>query len=159
MITIKEIKELKWDEYSGMTFLEHEEIGRTIYSSIMEFPHEFTQGKYDSYDASVTAGTITANAEIKFRFILREKWDSKGYWLEKTKYDALMDAYRATGSLPMFYTFLLNGVGYRWDLRKLKPNWVWKLATDVSAEGRYNERKVWKLVCHPMPKDGKELKW
>ena len=159
-MTVEYVKnQMTWEEYSGMSFSQHEEICRTIYTSITPFPHEFTGGQYDSYDASVTAGTITANAELKFRYILREKWDDKGYWLEKTKYDALMEAYRKTGSIPLFYTFLRKGVGYYWDLRKLKPVWKKELATATTADGQYGKNKVWKEVCHPFPKEGKEIRW
>lgn len=150
---------MTWGEYSGMTFQEHEGICRTIYSSITKFPHEFTEGQYDSYDGSVTAGTITANVELKFRYILREKYDDKGYWLEKTKYDALMQAYRETGSIPLFYTFVRNGVGYYWDLRKLKPEWKLEWATATTADGQYGKKKVQKEVCHPFPNEGKEIRW
>lgn len=158
-MTIDEIKRLTWDDVSGMTFMEREAIGRTIFASITTLPHEFTPWKYDRYDVSITAGTVTANAEIKYRYILRTKWDANGYWLEKTKYDALMEAYHKTGSIPIFYTFLRDGVGYRWDLRKLNPEWKWEWATETTAEGQYGEKKVRKLVCHPLPKEGKEVRW
>lgn len=151
--------EMTWDEYSGMTFSEHEQIGRIIYSSITPEPHEFMEWQYARYDASATAGTVTSNAEIKYRHILREKWDKLGYWLEKTKYDALMNAYMETGSIPLFYTFLREGVGYYWDLRKLNPIWKWEKATATTADGQYGKIKVWKEVCHPMPNEGYELKW
>ena len=158
-MTVEWIRSLTWDDVSGMSFDEREQIGRTIFTSITPFPHDFTRGKFDSYDVSVTAGTVTANAEIKFRYIKREKWDAMGYWLEKTKYDALMKAYEETGSIPLFYTFVRDGVGYRWDLRKLNPVWEMEYATETTADGQYGKNKVRKEVCHPFPKDAREIKW
>lgn len=158
-LTIDEIRELKWDRIRNASFRVREIIGRKIYDSISRIPHEYTNGQFDSFDASATAKTSTFNIEIKYRFILREKYDDKGYYLEKIKYDALMDAYKETGSIPLFFTFVRGGVGYYWDLRKLNPVWKWELATSTSASGTYGEKKELKEVCHPFPSEGVEISW
>lgn len=158
--TVDEIRNLEWEDISGATFEEREEMGRTIFASIADnSDYEFTKGKFDSWDVSGTADTSTYNAEIKYRFILRDKYDKEGYWLEKIKYDALMDAYKKTKSIPYFITFVRNGVGYCWNLLDLKPVWTKEWATTSSAGGTYKKGEEEKLVYHPLPSEGKELKW
>ena len=158
--TVEDIRKIKWKDIKDVGFQEREKLGRTIFASIaINSDYEFTKGKYDSWDVSGTADTYTYNAEIKYRYILRDKYDKVGYWLEKEKYDALMDAYKETKSIPYFITFVRNGVGYCWNLLKLEPVWKKERATASSANGTYKKGEKEKLVYHPLPREGKELKW
>ena len=158
--TVEDIRKMEWEDIQDVGFQEREKLGRTIFASIaVHSDYEFTKGKYDSWDVSGTADTYTYNAEIKYRYILRDKYDKEGYWLEKEKYDALMDAYKETKSIPYFITFVRNGVGYYWNLLKLDPVWKKEWATASSANGTYKKGEKEKLVYHPLPREGKELKW
>lgn len=158
-MTVEEIRAFTWDDISGMTFEQREEIGRTIYDSLTTLAHQFTRISA-SWDVSATGETNTFNIEIKYRYISREKYDEKGYWLEKTKYDALMDAYNKTGSLPIFITFLKDGIGYCWNLLDLQDlKWGKVLATSSTADGTYAKDKRYKEVCFPFPNQGREIKW
>ena len=121
----------------------------------------FTFYEQDSkIDSSFTADTknrknLTANVEIKDRDIEYTKYPD--YWLEKIKYDALIAAYKETGSLPIYLNFFRNNIGFYWNLLRIKPNWVWRQATETTADGTYGQKKVWKLVTFVYPKEGKRF--
>ena len=158
-LTVDDIRELKWEQVSGLTYKEREIIGRAIFASICNKHYRFTKGEFDSWDVSTTGKTNTFNIEIKYRYILREKYDEDGYWLEEWKYNELMEAYRETGSIPYFITFLRDGVGYVWNLLDLDPVFEKRLATKSTANGTYGKEKKFKSVCYPMPSEGKEIRW
>lgn len=161
-LTIDDIRELKWDDISGLTYTEREVLGRTIYDAICKKKHSFTGGQFDSWDASSTGNTYTFNIEIKFRFIdMRKKarYDREGYWLEKKKYDPMIDAYNETGSIPYLITFLPGGYGYIWNLLDLDPVWEQQEATSTTADGSYGKTKKLKTVYHPLPCEGKAIRW
>ena len=89
----------------------------------------FTQGKYDKIDSFATAYTPTgpktyAN-EVKNRDIYVEDYWDLGFILEKTKYDALMEAYTNSG-------YCANYVNYFKDARI-----VWDVSTIEDVESRW----------------------
>lgn len=140
-------------------FGNYELSGRMKYEANTTLPHQFTEQQYDPWDVSSTGHGHTFNIEIKDRDIEYTKYESEGYWLEKTKYDALMEAYRTTGSIPIYLNFFRGGIGFYWDLREIKPTWVSRLATKSTADGSYGEEKVWKTVTFVFPKDGNKIRY
>ena len=110
------------------------------------YPHEFTKGKYDSYDVSMTAGTVSYNVEIKDKNEPIEKWEKDGFILEVDKYLNLMREYWKTGSLPIYLNFFNNGDGFSCNLTEINPVWEWKPCTKTTAAGTYGEEKIMKYV-------------
>lgn len=123
-------------------------------------PHEHTSGKYDSWDMSLTARTNsedTYNIEMKNRDIPYDKYADEGFMVEKIKYDALMEAYRETGSKPIFMVFFRDG-GYYCNLLDIPdPEWIFMWCTKSTADGTYGNKKVRKEVMLVYPKDGKRF--
>lgn len=146
-------------EERELDFQEHEDKGRAKYARNATIAYEFMQPKFANWDVSSTGYGKTFNIEIKDRDIDIDKYANEGYWLEKTKYDALMQAYRETGSLPIYLNFFKNNIGFYWNLLKIQPKWVWRLATETTADGTYGQNKVWKLVTFVFPKEGKRFKY
>lgn len=161
-LTIDEIRDIPWTTISAMTAWQREILGRNIYDAVCTIPHDFTTGIFDKWDASATGKTHSYNLEIKFRWLTPDKksrYDNEGYWLERTKYKALMEEYKKTGSIPCYITYIKGGTGYLWNLLDLKPKWEWREATTKSSGGEYGKEKKPKLVCYPLPKEGREFSW
>lgn len=145
-----------------MDYQEYEEKGRAKFERNCSLPHKFTKGEYDSYDVSTTGHANTFNIEIKDREIKFEKYADDGFWLEKTKFDALMKAFRKTGSLPIYLNYFQEGIGIFWDLSKIEPERIkWKkiLATEKTANGTYGKTKVKKTVVFLFPKEGRKFRY
>ena len=145
-----------------MNFSEHEQKGRDKYERNCTIPHEYTKGKYAPWDVSATSDTSTFNIEIKDRDISYLKYASVGFWFEKTKYDPLMEAYRLTGSKPIFLVYLQDGIGIWWDLSELdssKIKWEKRWATKTTANGTYGQEKEEKTVMFLFPKYGHKFNY
>ena len=148
-----------------LSFEQHEDKGRDKMRRVYNVSgiRLFTfYGQDSKIDTSFTADTkyrknLTANVEIKDRDIEYTKYPN--YWLEKIKYDALVGAYKETGSLPIYLNFFKNNIGFYWNLLKIQPKWVWRLATETTADGTYGQNKVWKLVTFVYPEEGKRFKY
>lgn len=140
-------------------FGDYEMSGRKKYEANTTTPHRFTENEFDYWDVSSTSNTKTFNIEIKDRDIEYTKYESDGYWLEKTKYTALMEAYTLTGSIPIYLNFFKNNIAFYWDLRKIEPVWVSRAATKNTANGTYGKEKVMKTVTFVYPKDGIKIKY
>lgn len=117
---------------------------------------EFTDGQYDNWDASYTAGTDTANVEIKNRDIPFDKYASEGYMIEQIKWNALMEAKERTGSEPLFFIFFQNGQGIWFNLSELDPKREWKemWCTKSTANDTYGKVKELKTFTLVFPNDG-----
>lgn len=141
------------------TFSESELSGREKYRRNANNPYEFTEDPYAPWDVSSTGKVHTYNTEIKDRDIPYTKYEKEGYWLEKIKYDALIKAYKETGSLPIYLNYFQDGIGFWWNLLNVQPEWEWRWATDTTANGTYGQKKVKKLVTFVFPKDGKQFNY
>lgn len=161
-MTVEWIKQMSDEVERSLSFQEHEEICRTIFESVCDIPNESTEYTYAYWDKSATGKSHTFNIEIKYRHIDEEKkrkYDKEGYWLEYTKYEALMKAYNETGSLPIYVTFIKGGTGYEWNLLNIEPEWSEVYATTTTANGTYNKERRKKRACFPLPNQGREIKW
>ena len=128
-------------------FGRRESIGRKKFEiNWGHFKHEYTQGKFDPWDVSVTAKTTTYNIEIKDKNEPMSKWEDEGFMLEILKYVKLMGAYKATGSLPIYLNFFSNGEGFSCNLADIKPKWEFRLCTKTTEDGTYGKEKEWKYV-------------
>ena len=142
-----------------MTFKECEIRGREIFASLCRVPSAETRDTYNRVDVGVTAGTKTFNVEIKYRDFPSTLYEKDGYILEKKKYDALLEAYKQTGSVPTYVNYFSDGIGFSWDLRKIsEPVWVWRLLPKESADGGDNE-KIWKQVAYIMGEEGNKFNY
>ena len=153
--SVDDLRKIEWDEYEMITtgadsaesIILRAEVSNIIFRSFTKNPyHIYSEDPMHNIDASETGATHTYNIEYKYRHLLRgskkrEDYDKEGWWLEKTKYDALMKEYYRTGSLPCFYVFLPRGEGYAWSLKNIKPEWHTIMANDVTAAGQYGLRK------------------
>lgn len=137
-------------------FSEHEQTGREKFKKNISkgFKYEFTEDPYAKWDVSTTGRGHTYNVEIKDRDILFTKYLAEGYMLEKIKYDALMEAYEQTGSIPIYLNYFQEGVGFTWNLTKVNPVWRKAWCTETTADGTYGQKKVLKTVTYLFPKDG-----
>ena len=140
-----------------LDFQEHEDKGRAKYARNATIAYEFMRPKFSNWDVSSTGHGKTFNIEIKDRDIEYTKYPN--YWLEKIKYDALVGAYKETGSLPIYLNFFKNNIGFYWNLLKIQPKWVWRLATETTADGTYGQNKVWKLVTFVYTEEGKRFSY
>ena len=144
-----------------MTYEEHEERGREKFERNCKLPHTFTN-QSDKWDVSTTGHDNTFNIEIKDRDIPYTKYAEEGYWLEKIKYDALMQAFSKTGSLPIYLNYFQDNIGIYWKLSALdttKIKWVQRYATKSTAEGTYGAERVLKTVMFLLPDDGRKFKY
>ena len=129
------------------TYKQYEDLGRQkmreLYKRWKVKHFEFTKGKYDSWDSSFTGKSGTYNVEIKNRDIPFELYEKKGFMLEKIKYDALMEAYYETGSLPIYINFYQHGKGFWYNLLDIDPNVEWETGeyTKSTANGTYGKEK------------------
>lgn len=149
-------------EGKELGFQEHEDKGRAKYARNATIAYEFMQPKCAKWDVSATGHGKTFNIEIKDRDIDIDKYANEGYWLEKTKYDALMQAYRETGSLPIYLNYFLNNEGIYWNLLRLDPTqikWRRRYATKTTADGTYGEKKVLKTVVFLFPYQGNRFQY
>lgn len=142
-----------------MTFQGYEDKGRQKFEGICHKPHEYTKGMYDKWDVSVTADTDTFNLELKDRDIPFEKYAHKGFLLERIKFDALLAAYRETGSKPIYMNFFQEGVGMWWNLLEVEPVWKVILCTDTTADGTYGNKKVDKEVVLLSTESGRKFRY
>ena len=174
--TVDELRNIEWEEYDMITtgadsaesIILRAEASNIIYRSFTKNPyHIYSEDPFSIIDASETARTdssLTYDIEYKYRHLLRgdyrrERYDREGWWFEKTKYDALMEAYYRTGSLPCYYVFLPRGEGYAWSLKNIKPEWKSIIANDVTAGGLYGLRKREKeAIFLPIDK-AKRISW
>lgn len=131
-----------------MTTKECEKRGREIFAHLCKAQSAETRDEYNHVDVGVTAGTNTFNVEIKYRDFPCSLYAKGGYLLEKIKYDALLAAYKKTGSIPYYVNYFSDGLGINWDLRKIsKPEFVWRLLPAGTADD-CGKKKVWKLVAY-----------
>ena len=137
-----------------MTFQQHEDKGREKYEAMCRIPHDYTKGQYAKWDVSATAKTDTFNIELKDRDIPYTRYADEGFLLEKIKYDALLEAYRETGSIPIYMNFFQDNVGYYWNLLDIEPVWETVNCTTTTADGTYGNKRVGKLVTKLLPVDG-----
>lgn len=144
---------------NNMTYQEHEDKGREKYDRICTIAHEFTKDKFAKWDVSATGESHTFNVEIKDRDIPFTKYEADGYLLEKNKFDALLEAYRETGSIPVYLNFFQGNTGIWWDLRDINPKWEKRWCTSTTAEGTYGQNKELKDVTFVFPNDGRKFRY
>ena len=174
--TVDDLRKIEWDEYEMITtgadsaesILLRAEVSNIIFRSFTKNPyHIYSEDPMHKIDASETARTdssLTYVIEYKYRHLLRgdarrERYNRDGWWLERTKYDALMEAYYKTGSLPCYYVFLPRGEGYAGSLKNVKPEWKSIMANDITSAGLYGERKRPKEAIFLPIEKAKIIKW
>lgn len=142
-----------------MNFSEHEDKGREKFKRNCKHAYQFTPNKFDKWDASTTGEGKTFNIEIKDRDIPYEKYEADGFLLEKIKYDALIAAYKQTGSIPIYLNFFQANTGFWWDLRGINPTWEKRWCTSTTADDTYGEKKELKDVTFVYPSEGRKFRY
>lgn len=112
----------KWEQYFG-----------DYYKNI-----QFTD-LYDNYDVITYTprGNNRINWEIKNRDIPHEKYEDKGFMLEKTKYDALINA----DGIGFYCNFFADDYIAIWNVRNIDTRGRWKKrwCTSTTAGDSYRE--------------------
>lgn len=105
----------------------------------------FTQGKYDDYDVVYTNNNNLTIGEIKYR--KNKVSDFNDWYLEKDKYDRLMEIAKLSTSQPKvtYINHFLDNVTAVWDLTTLDVSKL-ELQKLMMQENDFSDKKVPKWV-------------
>ena len=143
------------EEYQIAEKKGRDKLKRDFINSLTEVKFEFTDDEYDHIDCFATAGTRTFAIEIKNRDIPMNRYEKKGYILEKIKYDALIDTYKTKGYIPLYRCYFQDGQ-LTWDLTEIDAIVEYMFCTKTTATN-YGD-KIEKEIINLDIKDSVEWK-